>query len=183
MPKRGYRLTVPVDPLMADAPTPVASSSRRRWTVPVLAIGVVGALVALAWILRPAAAATEHSLAVLPFADLSPEGDQAYFADGITEEVLNRLANIRDLRVVGRGSSFRLRGRGADARALAEKLGVQHVLVGSVRKSGERLRVTAQLTEASTGQQVWSSSYERGLDAGETGRGRRRADDLAACVP
>ena len=95
--------------------------------------------------------ATEHSIAVLPFADLSPDGDQAYFADGVTAEVLNRLARIRDLRVIGRASSFQLRAQGTDMRALGEKLGVEHLLVGSVRKSSDRVRVTAQLSEARTG--------------------------------
>jgi TolB-like protein len=101
---------------------------------------------------------------VLPFADLSPDGDQAYFADGITEEVLNRLAALRDLRVIARTSSFQLRGQGADARVVGEKLGVAHLLLGSVRKGGERLRITAQLIEARTGQQLWAQTYERQLE-------------------
>jgi TolB-like protein len=161
VPKRGYRLTVPVEPHIVAAPVPPAPASRRRWTAPALAIGIIAALIALAWTLRPNA--TDHSLAVLPFSDLSPDGDQAYFADGITEEVLNRLANIRDLRVIGRTSSFQLRGQGADPRALGEKLGVQHLLVGSVRKAGGRVRVTAQLSEVRSGQQLWSQTYEREL--------------------
>jgi adenylate cyclase len=123
------------------------------------ALAVIGILIFSLW---PVSATP--SLAVLPFADLSPEGEQAYFADGITIEVLNRLAGIRDLRVIGRASSFQMRGQAADARALGEKLGVQHLLVGSVRRDGERVRVTAQLTAARTGQQLWSQVYERRLD-------------------
>ena len=121
-------------------------------------------MIALAWTLRPTAAATDHSLAVLPFADLSPDGDQAYFADGVTEEILNRLARIGDLRVIARTSAFQLRGQGADTRALGEKLDVEHVLVGSVRKSDDRVRITAQLSETRSGEQLWSQTYERKLD-------------------
>jgi TolB-like protein/Flp pilus assembly protein TadD len=170
VPKRGYRLTVPaealtIEPSTVEAPESVAGASRRRWALPALAIGVVAALIALAFIFfRPTAAASEQSLAVLPFADLSPDSDQAYFADGITEEILNRLASLHDLRVIGRTSSFQLRGQGADTRALGEKLGVAHLLMGSVRKAGNRVRVTAQLSEARTGQQLWTQTYERGLE-------------------
>jgi TolB-like protein/DNA-binding winged helix-turn-helix (wHTH) protein len=163
VPKRGYRLTVPVGPHGVDAPAPIARDLARWWKTPALVIAAVAALIALALILRPVAAPTDHSLAVLPFADLSPDGDQAYFADGITEEVLNRLANIRDLRVIGRTSSFQLRGQGADIGALGEKLGVRHLLVGSIRKAGGRVRITAQLNEVGSGQQIWSQTYEREL--------------------
>jgi TolB-like protein/DNA-binding winged helix-turn-helix (wHTH) protein/Flp pilus assembly protein TadD len=165
VPKRGYRLIVPVEPLVTDSvAVPQALTSRRSWTTPALAMAVVAAVLTLFWILRPTAAAPDHSLAVLPFADLSPAGDQAYFADGITEEVLNRLATLRDLRVIGRTSSFQLRGQSAEASAVGEKLGVEHVLVGSVRKAGDKVRVTAQLTAARTGQQLWSQTYERRLE-------------------
>jgi adenylate cyclase len=170
VPKRGYRLTVPVESVPAESvaieskPVPIGQGSRRWWQTPALAIGVIAALLTLAWLLRPATATADHSLAVMPFADLSPDSDQAYFADGITEEVLNRLASLRDLRVVGRTSSFQLRGQGTDSRALGEKLGVEHLLVGSVRKADDRVRVTAQLTEARTGRQLWSQTYERRLE-------------------
>ncbi len=165
VPKRGYRLVVLVEPLATEqVADPKPQPSARSWKTPALAVAAVATLLALVWMLRPVGAAADHSLAVLPFADLSPEGDQAYFADGITEEVLNRLASVRDLRVIGRTSSFLLRGQSAEARVVGEKLGVEHVLVGSVRKSGGRVRVTAQLTEARTSQQLWSQTYERGLE-------------------
>jgi TolB-like protein/DNA-binding winged helix-turn-helix (wHTH) protein len=163
VPKRGYRLTVPVEPHVVSPPLPAEGSSRRRWPTLALVTGVVAAMLALAWILRPEAT-TGHSLAVLPFADLSPAGDQAYFADGVTEEILNRLARIGGLRVIARTSSFQLRGRGADSRALSEKLDVEHVLVGSVRKAADRVRVTAQLSETRSGVQLWSQTFERKLD-------------------
>jgi len=163
VPKRGYRLTVPVEALSSDdTAAPAMPAPRRAWAKPaaLALIGIIAA--ALTWSLRPAA--VDHSLAVLPFADLSPDSDQAYFADGITEEVLNRLSSLRDLRVIGRASSFQLRGQGSDARALGQKLGVEHLLVGSVRKAGDRLRVTAQLADARTGQQMWSQTYERSFE-------------------
>jgi TolB-like protein/DNA-binding winged helix-turn-helix (wHTH) protein len=163
VPKRGYRLTVPVEPHVVSPPLPAEGSSRRRWPTLALVTGVVAAMLALAWILRPEAT-TGHSLAVLPFADLSPAGGQAYFADGVTEEILNRLARIGGLRVIARTSSFQLRGRGADSRALSEKLDVEHVLVGSVRKAADRVRVTAQLSETRSGVQLWSQTFERKLD-------------------
>ncbi len=165
VPKRGYRLTVPVETIALDeAAVPGARAARRAWAKPALALAVVVAvavMVALTW--TPRSKPADHSLAVLPFADLSPEGDQAYFADGVTEEILNRLARIGDLRVIARTSAFQLRGRAADTRALGEKLGVGHLLVGSVRKAEDRVRVTAQLSETRSGAQLWSQTYERRL--------------------
>lgn len=162
VPKRGYRLTVPVQTISADeASLPATPVSRRAWVRPVFLLAAAAAL-ALAWLLRPAS--TDRSLAVLPFADLSPEGDQAYFADGVTEEILSRLARFPDLRVIGRISSFQLRGQASDAHALGEKLGVEHLLVGSIRKAGDRLRVTAQLSATADGEQIWSQTYERKLE-------------------
>jgi TolB-like protein len=104
------------------------------------------------------------TLAVLPFADLSPEGDQEYFSDGLSEELLNVLAQIRELRVAGRTSSFAFKGRNEDLRSIAEQLGVANLLEGSVRKSGNRLRITAQLISAADGYHLWSQTYDRELD-------------------
>ena len=132
--------------------------------MPAVAVALLAALLAFVWVLRSQEKDIDRSLAVLPFADLSPDGDQAYLADGITEEVLNRLAGLRDLRVIARTSSFQLRGQGSDARAVGEKLGVEHLLLGSVRKAEDRLRVTAQLIEARTSQQLWTQTYERRLE-------------------
>ncbi len=107
--------------------------------------------------------ASESSIAVLPFADLSPEGDNEYFSDGLTEELLNALAKVRALKVAGRTSSFAYKGRDADLRVIGEELGVAHLLEGSVRKSGNRLRITAQLIKAEDGYHVWSETYDREL--------------------
>ncbi len=104
------------------------------------------------------------SIAVLPFADMSPEGDQEYFSDGISEELLNLLARIPDLKVAARTSSFAFKGRHEDVSQIADKLNVSKILEGSVRKAGTRLRITAQLIEADTGYHLWSNTYDRELD-------------------
>jgi TolB-like protein len=104
------------------------------------------------------------SIAVLPFADMSPDGDQEYFSDGLSEELLNQLAQIQDLRVIARTSSFAFKGRNTDMREIGQTLGVAHLLEGSVRKSDDRLRITAQLIRASDGSHLWSQTFERRLD-------------------
>jgi TolB-like protein len=104
------------------------------------------------------------SIAVLPFADMSPEGDQGYFSDGIAEEILNVLVKVDDLKVASRTSSFAFRGSEYDIPAIAEKLKVQHVLEGSVRKAGNRVRVTAQLIDARDDRHLWSDTFDRELD-------------------
>ncbi|MEJ2761325.1 MAG: winged helix-turn-helix domain-containing protein, partial [Gammaproteobacteria bacterium] len=103
------------------------------------------------------------SIAVLPFVDLSPNRDQGYFADGVAEEVLNKLSRIRDLFVIGRQSSFSFKGKNEDSRVIGEKLGVSYLLEGSVRKEGKRVRITAQLVKAKNGRNLWSRSYDRDL--------------------
>ena len=109
----------------------------------------------------PAAA---KSIAVLPFADMSAGKDQEYFADGLSEELLNLLAKLPELRVIGRTSSFQFKGRNEDLRVIGEKLNVAHILEGSVRKSGEKVRITAQLIRAADGSHLWSETYDRTLD-------------------
>ena len=104
---------------------------------------------------------SEASIAVLPFADLSPEGDQEYFADGISEEILNVLARVPDLRVAARTSSFQFRKQNLDIPTIARRLNVANVLEGSVRKAGTRVRITAQLIDAETGFHLWSDIYDR----------------------
>lgn len=104
---------------------------------------------------------SEASIAVLPFADLSPEGDQEYFADGISEEILNALARVPKLRVAARTSSFQFRKQNLDIPEIARRLNVANVLEGSVRKAGTRVRITAQLIDAKTGFHLWSDTYDR----------------------
>jgi TolB-like protein len=104
------------------------------------------------------------SLAVLPFVNLSADKDQEYFVDGPSEELLSQLAQVNGLRVVARTSSFAFKGRNEDLRVIAEKLGVNRVLEGSVRKAGDQLRITAELVNAADGSSIGSYNYDRRLD-------------------
>ena len=104
---------------------------------------------------------TEPAVAVLPFADMSQEKDQAYFCEGIAEEIINSLSQIKGLRVASRTSTFRYRASGADSREIARKLRVGTLLEGSVRKSGDRLRIAVQLTSAESAFQLWAARYDR----------------------
>jgi len=135
----------------------------------VLNIFIIGTLtVAVMWLgwdkLRQPAAgvavAMDKSIAVLPFEDFSPDGDHAWFADGLTEEILNSLARTPDLLIASRTSSFAFRGTKEDVPAIAAQLGVAHILEGSVRRSGDRLRVTAQLIRAADDKHLWSENFD-----------------------
>lgn len=108
--------------------------------------------------------APENSIAVLPFADLSEDSSQAYFSDGIAEEILNVLAQVNGLRVAARTSSFAFREPDKDIREIGRLLNVGTVLEGSIRKSGDRIRMTAQLINVEDGFHIWSQSYDRELD-------------------
>jgi TolB-like protein/Flp pilus assembly protein TadD len=105
-----------------------------------------------------------RSIAVLPFARMSPDAQDDYFADGITEELLNALAKFEDLRVTARTSSFAFKGRHEDVRQIGRELSVDTVLEGSVRKAGNRVRITAQLVDTADGYHLFSNSYDRVLD-------------------
>jgi TolB-like protein len=116
---------------------------------------------------EPVATAAEPqpaSIAVLPFTDMSPEGDQEYFCDGMAEELINALTKVKELRVAARTSSFQFKGKSEDVREIARSLGVRSVLEGSVRRAGDRLRVTAQLVTAEDGYHLWSETYDRQLE-------------------
>jgi adenylate cyclase len=104
------------------------------------------------------------SLAVLPFTNMSADADNEYFSDGISEELLNLLVNVEGLRVPSRTSSFAFKGRNTDIREIAGQLGVDHILEGSVRKSGNRVRITAQLIDVTTDTHMWSETYDRELE-------------------
>ena len=105
----------------------------------------------------------QGSIAVLPFVDMSPAGDQEYFSDGITEELLNVLAQIDGLRVAARTSSFQFKGKNLDVREVGDRLGVRTILEGSVRKADDQVRITAQLIDATNGFHLWSDAYDREL--------------------
>ncbi len=101
------------------------------------------------------------SLAVLPFANMSGDKEQEYFSDGLAEEIINALSQISGLKVIARTSAFAFKGKNEDIRRIAELLGVDNILEGSVRKSGSRLRITAQLISAADGSHLWSERYDR----------------------
>jgi len=109
-------------------------------------------------------AASRNTIAVLPFVNMSSDAEQEYFSDGITEEILNRLAGIRELQVAARTSVFSFKGQNQDIRKIAEQLGVETVLEGSVRRAGDDIRITAQLIRASDGFHLWSEAYDRKLE-------------------
>ena len=109
-------------------------------------------------------AAVHNSLAVLAFANLSGDAKQDYFSDGLSEEVLDALAHVRELQVAARTSSFSFKGRGVDVATIARQLGVAYVLDGSVRRDGNLIRVSASLVDARTGFKTWSETYDRKLD-------------------
>jgi len=151
IPKRGYQVVAPVAPLEQDPPSP----------------GADGASTELNHAMTPLTAAvprrSQASIAVLAFSDMSPEQDQEYFCDGITEEIINDLARLGGLRVVSRTSSFAFKNSPLGVRQIGDKLGVSTVLEGSVRKDGEQLRITAQLINIADGCNVWSRQWDRTL--------------------
>ena len=143
--------------------------TRLRWaamTTAFLALAavVVGIAMLSGYRVRSTLAAPEKSIAVLPFVNMSSDQENAYFVDGLTEEILNRLAQIKALKVPGHTSSFAFKNQNRDLRQIGAALGVAHALEGSVRKSGERLRITAQLVRMSDGYHLWSQVYDRKLD-------------------
>ncbi|HJS54865.1 MAG TPA: tetratricopeptide repeat protein [Chitinophagaceae bacterium] len=108
-------------------------------------------------------ATLDKSIAVLPFANRSNDKDQEYFSDGLSEELLNMLAKVPELKVIGRTSSFAFKGKNEDLRSIGKQLGVAHLLEGSVRKDGDKIRVTARLINAADGSDIWNDSYDRDL--------------------
>jgi len=175
----GLKRTEAIPSETADPNMPALLGKRTVFASALLV--VLGLGIGAGWFLRPVnnpdAASAEalaeesaaqlapvRSIAVLPFADMSPNSDQEYFSDGLSEEVLNLLAQIRDLKVIGRTSSFAFKGRNEDLRTIGSTLGVAYLLAGSVRKAGDDLRITAQLIQADDGSHLWSQSYDRRLE-------------------
>ena len=175
----GLKRTEAIPSETADPNMPALLGKRTVFASALLV--VLGLGIGAGWFLRPvsdpgaasaealaeesaAQLARERSIAVLPFADMSPNSDQEYFSDGLSEEILNLLAQIRDLKVIGRTSSFAFKGRNEDLRTIGSTLGVAYLLEGSVRKAGDDLRITAQLIQADDGSHLWSQSYDRRLE-------------------
>jgi transcriptional activator of cad operon len=179
VPRKGYRLIASVQRVTAPVRTPQAQDAARK-SAPSLRIWVTaGALAVLALVAAyflvdkgrlakhetPAISVvvSDKSIAVLPFTDMSEKKDQEYFADGMAEEIINLLVKVPGLKVISRTSSFQFKGKTEDLRIIGTQLGVVYVLEGSVRKSGNRLRVTAQLVNSRDGSQLWSQTYDRDL--------------------
>ncbi|HKJ18889.1 MAG TPA: tetratricopeptide repeat protein [Xanthomonadales bacterium] len=159
------------------APRASASATRKKLNFAVIALLLLAIVVfALTNQMRPQevpdpmarpspdVAPVEKSIAVLPFLNMSDDPANEHFSDGMSEELLNLLAKIPDLKVIGRGSSFQFKGKNKDLRDVGQQLGVANILDGSVRKSGDMVRVTAQLISASDGSSIWSESFNRSLD-------------------
>ena len=186
VPKRGYRFVAPVsvEGPAAPAPPPAApetaaaqSAGRRFWSrrmvlsviVSLLLAGVVLAALLLGLGTRSgdtaaASAPRFDSLAVLPFVNASGDPSNEYFSDGLTEELMGRLARSDDFRVVSRTSAFALKDEDLDAREIGRILGADALVEGSVRRDGDRLRISVHLVNASNGYQLWSQSYDRRID-------------------
>lgn len=160
------------------APVQLTWSSKRALPVAAVVLGVLAYLgIGKPWTLKPAVSSPTvaanpapdafspppHSIAVLPFVNMTKEADQQYFSDGLTEEVLNSLAEVNGLQVAARTSSFSFQGEHPDIATVAHKLNVGSVLEGSVRRSGHTVRITAQLINAITGFHLWSKTYDRDL--------------------
>lgn len=142
-------------------------SNNTRLMVAVLSVLVLATLGGYFWIGRSRSSASPAktvSIAVLPFADLSPGKDQEYFSDGLTEELINDLAKVPNMQVTARSSSFQFRGKNEDLRVVARKLGVGNVLEGSVQRDGNRIRIMAELIKADDGFQLWSATYDRKME-------------------
>jgi len=144
--------------------------SARKFVALIVGVALLAAGLLCFQIIRSKAAARtagtpagETSIAVLPFADMSRTKDQEYFCDGISEEILDALAKVEGLRVVARTSSFAFKGKNADVSEIAQKLNVRNVLEGSLRRDGDRIRISAQLIDARNGFHLWSETYEREL--------------------
>jgi TolB-like protein/DNA-binding winged helix-turn-helix (wHTH) protein/Flp pilus assembly protein TadD len=177
IPRKGYRLIASVRRSAAPADTPLAKNAARKAT-PLPRVWVAtGALAVLALVAAyflkdrlsthetttTSVVVSDKSIAVLPFTDLSEKKDQEYFADGMAEEIINLLVKIPELKVISRTSSFQFKGKTEVVRSIGTQLGVAYVLEGSVRKSGDRLRVTAQLIDSRNSTNVWSETYDRDL--------------------
>ena len=161
----------PTHEIQASAGHKKAAAGRRTW---VIAAVVVAVALAGGYFLDKArrqkhdttastAVISDKSIAVLPFADMSEKKDQEYFADGMAEEIIDLLVKIPGLKVISRTSSFQFKAKTEDLRSIGTQLGVAYVLEGSVRRSGDRLRVTAQLINSKDGTHLWSQTYDRDL--------------------
>jgi TolB-like protein/DNA-binding winged helix-turn-helix (wHTH) protein len=159
VPRRGYQLVAAVAPWTGDE-----SRKKPAWTA--IAMAVICAVVAIAFLLQRSASTSrpEKSIVVLPFLDLTEAMSHQEFADGMTEELIDRLSKVPDIRVPGPTSSFYFRGKRVPIADIARTLGVAYVLDGSVRIAGPRMRVDVRLMRAENGFVIWSEAYDRPFD-------------------
>ncbi len=168
-----------IDAIVAEAPS-------RRWPAGLAALAGVLLIALSAWWLatgRLRGTGSYESIAVLPFSNLSDDPAGERFADGLTEELLNGLGGVEDLRVAARTSSFSFKGTSLDVRTVADSLGVAAVLEGSVRREGDRARITVQLVDAERGYQLWSADYDRELSDAFAVQDEIAAQVVRALVP
>ena len=159
LPSTGRLLPIPAPPQA----TLLAKVRRRKWPILATSVLIIAAIAIYFWPGRNKPnppALNNTSIAVLPFADMSPDIGQEYFSDGLTEELINSLAKISGLKVAARSSAFQFKGQNEDLRNVGRKLGVANVLEGSVRKEGNRVRITAELTKVDDGFQLWADTYD-----------------------
>jgi TolB-like protein/DNA-binding winged helix-turn-helix (wHTH) protein len=174
VPGRGYQFVAQVHESSPGVAPPEIASPRARWPLYAgaglaLAIALLAAFrfwpaPAPASPANVASAPVPASIAVMPFADLSSSGDMEYFADGIAEELMSSLSKVPGLRLISRHSSFAFKGKSDDARSIGEKLHVETILEGGVRKEGDRIRITVQLTRTKDGVSLWAETYDREFD-------------------
>jgi TolB-like protein len=164
---QGFQLESEISP--NESKTRQTGRKLDRWIIAILTLAVV-LLLTDRFVLHKDANAgadksvlNDKSIAVLPFVNMTSDKENEFFADGLSEEILNSLARIDGMRVVGRTSSFQFKGKSEDLRAIGEKLGAANVLEGSVRREGQRARITAQLIRTSDGIHLWSETYDRTL--------------------
>ncbi|MEO8460214.1 MAG: hypothetical protein ABI451_06780 [Dokdonella sp.] len=172
----GFPLTLVMAWMFDATPAGVKFDPDVRGSKRIYAIAAVLAVLALGWYFygqpsfrkgdsaTPTAASDPHSIAVLPFQNMSGDPKQEYFSDGMTEELLDVLAKVPQLKVVARTSVFAFKGKGEDVREIGRKLDVANIVEGSVRRDGQQVRVTAQLVRVSDGFHVWSETYDRQLE-------------------
>lgn len=177
VPRRGYLFDAPVEEVGADSSANPESPSGRAWKLSAAAVVIVViAAVASAFVFLspgapdaktspPSIESSEPAIAVMPFTVLSDDRQQSYFADGVSDEILNLLARQGGLRVIARTSSFSYRGRHVDIATIAEQLGVDYVLEGSLRKAGDNIRINVQLVDAATGEYRWNDTFDGRLSA------------------
>ena len=152
----------------SSASIPASKPQNKKSKVRVAMVGVIALLAFLVYYVsqlkdEKSSMPLGRSIAVLPFEDMSPAKDQEYLGDGLAEEIINVLTRIEDLHVIGRTSSFSFKGKNMDLVTIGEQLGVETILEGSVRKSGNQIRVTVKLNNAKDGRQQWSETYDREL--------------------